>query len=288
MAVRSPLLLARSALGLVALLSAATSAHAADDEAAPATGKPVWEAGLVAGGGRVPDYPGAAQSHARGLLAPLLVYRGPLLRIDEEGVRGRLIRHPDWELDLTASAAFNARSNEARAGMPPLDYLFGLGPQLVYKGWRERSGAPTLHLKLSAMVSTDFHRLHERGAVFEPELRWHLAPTGPAAGMRVTVGLQPTWASRALNAWFYEVTPDQATPIRPAYRARAGYLGTQLRLSLSRRIDERLSWFVAAQAQSLHGSANADSPLLLRHGGVGMGIGLLWTPWRSTTRVGAD
>lgn len=288
MAVRSTLLLPRAVLGAALLLALAPAARAAEDEATPGTGKPVWEAGLVAGGGWVPDYPGAAQSHARGLLAPLVIYRGPLLRIDEEGVRGRLLRHPDWELDLTASAAFNARSNEARAGMPPLDYLFGLGPQLVYKGWREQRGAPTLHLKLSAMVSTDFHRLHQRGAVFEPELRWHLALPGPAAGTRLTVGLQPTWASRALNAWFYEVTPEQATPARPAYQARAGYLGTQLRLSLGRRIDERLSWFVAAQAQSLHGSANAESPLLRRRGGVGVGVGLLWTPWRSAARVGAD
>jgi len=263
-------------------------AAAQQADAEHALGKPVWEAGVVAGGGRVPDYPGSRQSHVRGLLAPLVIYRGPLLRIDQEGVRGRLIRHPDWEFDLTASAAFNARANDARAGMPPLDYLVGIGPQLVYKGWRDASGAPTLHLKLSELVSTDFHRMRRRGEVLEPELRWQVALPGAGAGTRLSVGLQATWASRSLNGYSYDVAPPYATAARPAYAARAGYLGSQLRLSITRKLTDQLSGFAGVQAMSWHGSANAESPLLLSRTGLSVGVGLVWIPWRSETRAAVD
>jgi outer membrane scaffolding protein for murein synthesis (MipA/OmpV family) len=268
-------------------LPGAAQAPVPDEPPAPAaTAKPLWEAGLVAGAGRVSDYPGAGQSHVRGLIAPFVVYRGRVLNIDGEGIRGRIVDHPDFDLQLTASGAFNARDNDARQGMPQLDYLFGLGPQLVYKGLRRVPGAPTLHLKARALFSTDFRHIDGRGASFEPELRWRFERWGgtPAS---LLLGLQPTWGSRGMMRYFYEVTPDQAMAGRPAYAARAGYLGTELKATVSHRISGSLSWFVAVRALSLHGAANEDSPLLQRSGQIDLGAGLVWTPWKSS-RPGQD
>ena len=76
-----------------------------------------------------------------------------------------------------------------------------------------------------------------------------------------------------------------AVPGRPAYRARGGYLGSELRLALSRRASDSLSWFVSVRAMSLSGAANSDSPLLLRSATLDVGAGLLWTPWRSRQRA---
>jgi outer membrane scaffolding protein for murein synthesis (MipA/OmpV family) len=266
--------------GFVLAAHAQAPAPEAPPPQSPAPGKPRWEAGLVIGGGRVADYPGAGESHTRSLVAPFVIYRGPLLNIDGEGIRGRLVDHPDWELDLAASAAFSARDNEAREGMPGLDYLFGIGPQLVYKGLRAVPGQPTLHLKAKAVFSTDFGDVDRRGATFEPELRWRFerAFGTPSA---FTVGVEPAWASRSLQGYFYGVDPAHATAARPAYRARAGYLGTQLKLTLSRRVSDSLSWFVAVRAMSLHGTRNDASPLLRSESGVDVGAGLLWTPLRS-------
>lgn len=246
-----------------------------------AAGRPKWEAGVFVGAGHVADYPGADQSHTRGLLAPVVIYRGPILRIDRDGIRGRLLNRDDIEFDVSASAAFNARDSDARQGMPDLDYLFGVGPQLIYKGLRELPGSPTLHLKLRAQISTDFRHSHGRGATFDPELRWHI---GGIAGTPadLTLGVQPTWASRELHRYFYEVEPAFATASRPAYRARAGYLGTEFRLSLNRRLSPSLAWFVVLRAMSLHGAANTDSPLLRDKSNVNVGVGLLWTPLRSS------
>jgi outer membrane protein len=272
-------------------LSAALACAAASAQAPVATevdadrpGAPRWEAGLAAGGGRVADYPGADQSHTRGIVLPVFVYRGPVLRVDQGGIRGRVVTTPQWEFELSATAAFNARNNDARQGMRPLDYLFGVGPQWVYKGWQSASGGPTLHLKLRALMSTDFRHLDPRGVSVDPELRWRFARSaGSPRGL--TVSLQPSWASRPLQRYFYEVAPGEATPSRPAYAARAGYLGTEASVTWSGRRSASLSWFVTARALSLHGAANAASPLLRDRSNVGFGAGIVWTPWRSRERV---
>ncbi len=247
-------------------------------------GRPRWEIGVAGGGGRVADYPGADQSHTRGIAAPVVIYRGPVLRIDQGGIRGRVFDSADWELDMSLTAAFNARDNDARQGMPGLDYLFGAGPQLVYKGLRRHVGGPTVHLKARAVMSTDFHRIDSRGGTLDAELRWRLRPH---AGSPATISLsvQPTWASRALQRYFYQVDPGQASAARPAYEARAGYLGTELGATWTWRHSERLSWFVAARAMSLHGASNEGSPLLRDKSNVNLGAGVVWTPWHSRERV---
>lgn len=280
-------------LGL-ALAGIASAAAAAAGPADPVAGSgeiadaalPRWEVGVAAGVGHVPDYPGAGQSRTRAIALPFVVYRGPVLRIDQQGVRGRFLDSPDWEFDLTASGAFDARDNRLREGMPALDYLFGVGPQWIYKRWQRRSGGPTLHLKLRALLSTDFAGVARHGFSVDPELRWRLTGVAgtPAA---LTLSLQPSWGSRDAAAYFYEVTPAQSTASRPAWRARAGYLGTAFGATLSQRVSRDWSWFATARAMSLHGAANAGSPLLADRAEVAVGIGVVWTPWRSRA-VAAD
>jgi outer membrane scaffolding protein for murein synthesis (MipA/OmpV family) len=85
--------------------------------------------------------------------------------------------------------------------------------------------------------------------------------------------------------YFYEVEPAQATPERPAYRARAGYLGTELNLLLMHRASASLTWSVTARGMALHGAANAASPLLRDKTTLSIGAGVLWTPWRSEARA---
>jgi len=164
----------------------------------------------------------------------------------------------------------------------PLDYLFGLGPQLIYKGLRAQWGSPTLHLKTRALMSTDFRDLRGRGVALDPEVRWHFRPS-TIAGSALSFGVQPSWATRPLMRYFYEVEPSQATPTRPAYQARAGYLGTELNLLLTRRESTSLTWFVTLRGMALQGAANATSPLLRDKSTLSIGAGIVWTPWRSAT-----
>ncbi|HEY0857013.1 MAG TPA: MipA/OmpV family protein [Albitalea sp.] len=259
------------------LAGGAATAQASSPLDADNPGRPAWEAGFAAGGGRVADYPGADESHTRAIVVPVVIYRGPILRVDQGGIRGRLVDSPDWEFNLSATAAFSARDSTARQGMPGLDYLFGVGPQLIYKGL----GATTLHLKARALMSTDFRRIDGRGVSFDPEVRWRTRPFAGSPSL-LTLSLQPTWATRELQRYFYQVDASQATPQRPAHRARAGYLGTELALTLSGRRSASLSWFVTARGMSLHGAANASSPLLRDKSNFNLGAGLVWMPWRSS------
>ena len=72
------------------VLAWALGSGAAWAQDASGPGRPLWEVGLAAGVGRVPDYPGADRSHTRGIVLPYAVYRGPVFRVDEGGVRGRV------------------------------------------------------------------------------------------------------------------------------------------------------------------------------------------------------
>lgn len=246
------------------------------------TGLPLWEAGMALGGGYVPDYPGADRYRTRGAVLPVFIYRGPVLRVEGGGIRGRLARTPDWELDLSATGAFNARDNALREGMPALDYLFGVGPQAVYKGLRTWPGKPSLHLKVRALMSTDFKQIDGRGFSFDPELRWRV-PRVAGTPASLSFSLQPTWASRSLYTYFYQVSPAEATLNRPAYSARSGYLGTEAAVTLSHRPQRDVSWFVSARLLSLHGAANTGSPLLRDRSNFAVGAGVVWTPWRSSS-----
>jgi len=271
------------ALVALALAGAAAGGARAGDPPTEATSSgpvlPRWEAGLAAGGGYVPDYPGADHSRVRGIVMPFLIYRGQVLRVDEGGVRGRLLDTADWEFALSATAAFNAQNDAVRAGMPRLDYLVGVGPQWIYKGFTADGGS-TVHLKLRALLSTDFKRVDGRGVSMDPEVRWRV-PRIAGTPAALTLAVQPTWASRTLHRYFYQVDADQATASRPAYTARSGYLGTEFGATLSHRPARAWSWFVTARVMSLHGAANVDSPLLRDRSNVSLGAGIVWTPWRS-------
>ncbi|HET9641889.1 MAG TPA: MipA/OmpV family protein [Burkholderiaceae bacterium] len=275
------------ALPFIAALLALPPPFASAQEVKRWNGEPIWEAGLAGGGGWISDYPGSDQAHLRGLVAPIVFYRGPVLRIDREGMRGRLFGREDLELDLAATASFNARDNRARSGMPDLDYLVGVGPQLIYHGLHYVPGAPALHLKLNATASTNLHRINGRGFSVESELRWRRGTVTDNAG-EWTLSVGPTWASGPLMRHFYEVAPQYATTTRPAYAARSGYLGTDLKLTIRRRAEASWSWFMEARAMSLHGAANRSSPLFRSSTGFALGAGVIWTPWQSEGRTTSD
>ncbi len=124
-------------------------------------GEPLWELGVAAGVGSLPDYPAADQNHVRALALPFIRYRGDILRSDEKGlVRGRFIRTPDVEFDISLNGSFPARSdkNTARAGMPDIDWLGEVGPRLEWTVARAAGDIArvTLELPVRTVWSTDF------------------------------------------------------------------------------------------------------------------------------------
>ena len=254
--------------------------------------RPVWEAGVLAAVFSSPEYPGAGQSQSNVIAAPYFIYRGETIRIGDGSIARAVAIDKSWyELDLSLAGSFNANSegNEARVGMPDLDFIFELGPQLklrLSKFEFEQHGKAELLLNLQAraVFSTDFSSIHKRGYVFQPVLSyrqrgWLSEKTA------LSVSLSPTWASEKLHDYFYQVDSEFVTEQRSAYDADSGYLGTDLSVGLSFNATEDIRIFTFARASLHSGSANEDSPLFIDKSTYSYGLGMVWRLWESEEKV---
>ena len=251
--------------------------------AEPKETKPLWELGVGAGVLLAPDYPASSERHLRGLGLPYIVYRGEVLRIgDGQSARAIAFESDRVQLDLSFSAAFDADSedNDERRGMPDLDFMFQLGPQLTVRladlDFADTSrGELQLALQARSVFASDVRSIDQHGFVFEPMLRYRhydwLVP-----GLEATVSLKPQWATDELHAYFYDVAPAFVTPARGFYQSDSGYFGTGLNFSASYRFNEKARMFVGIQTTSHHGAANRHSPLFEKDFTVGFGAGFIW------------
>ena len=96
----------RLALGTlsVALALLAPALYAAE--------KPLWEFGLGVGAIAFPDYRGSDETQVYPVPVPYFVYRGPCLKADRDGVRGKLFDRQYAELNLSVSATIPAFAAE--------------------------------------------------------------------------------------------------------------------------------------------------------------------------------
>lgn len=258
----------------------------AKKEQSSVSGKPLWEAGIGGFTGYLPHYPAAEQSSMRYFAAPVPIYRGKILRVGEENrgaVSGRFINKQRYEFDVTLSAAFPVKSgsNNAREGMPDLDYLFGIGPQLIFKLINE-PGHRNLNLNLQAraVYSTDFSSANSQGYVFNPKLRYSRENlTG--LDLKFSTSAGPVFATEDLMDYFYEVQPEFVTPKRPAYDADAGYLGSNLTFAVSKRFNNRFRLWVGTRLGIHNGATNDDSPLFKDEINTSFFMAFFWSIFQS-------
>ena len=249
--------------------------------------KPLWEWGFASIGIWTPDYPGAEQGKSRVLPAPWFYYRGPVFRADEDGgFRGRFVNQSRWELDLSIGAAFPADSedNEARRGMEDLDWIFEIGPKAVYFiNPRDAENRFTFNVPFRIVSSTDFGRLDGRGYLTEPYVSYQdKVFLHPSLGASYRLSL--TFGTRPINEYFYEVSPEEALPDRPQYRARGGYMGANVSYGLFWQATRNWRFFAAWSGNWYEGVANEDSPLMKKKWTNSGAIGFLWRFYESETR----
>jgi outer membrane protein len=256
--------------------------------AARSSERPLWEIGIGAIGLHVPDYRGAEESRSVAAPFPVLIYRGERLRADRDGLRGELFESDRIELNLSLGGALPVRSgdNEARRGMPRLDFLLEAGPTLNLT--LARSGDRRNDTQLQLPVRTAFTlgggRSDYVGAVFGPQLRqrWRDVPQLDLWSISVAIG--PQFSSRRYHDYVYGIAPQFATASRPAYAAPAGYSGSQFSFGANRAYG-RWRLFGLVRVDALHGAAFADSPLVRRRTTVAAGIGLAVILGESSRRV---
>ena len=91
------------------------------------------------------------------------------------GLRGRLARERNWELDISVDGSFSADSgdNKARKGMPDLDWLGELGSRLqVTLARAARDAKINFELPVRAVISTDLAEFDFRGFIAAPQLTY--------------------------------------------------------------------------------------------------------------------
>ena len=243
--------------------------------------KPLWEVGVVGGALRMPAYPASRDTTSGVIVAPFILYRGEVLRAEQNSIGARLINQPGYELDLGLAGSLAASSKDVsvRAGMPSLGYLVEIGPRLRVKLWDD---GPATQLRLDVPLRTVLELrggVNAQGLAFEPELRLSQRLLG---GWNVDTSLGVMWGNRQLNQYFYGVDSAYATASRPAYSAESGRIATRLGLTVSRHLTPDVRLLAYARAESFSGSANRASPLYQKDTGTSVGVALAWTLGRSS------
>jgi len=256
--------------GLVAVCLAATSAQA--DE------KPLWEIGAGTTALAFPDYRGSSQTRSYLLPVPYVVYRGEFLRADRDGIRSIFFDSEDVEVHVSAGASFpvDSRDNEARLGMPDLAPTVELGPAVDVVLWRSVATGMKLMLRMPARAGFTVQRSPEYiGWLFSPRLTLDLENVGGLPDWTLGLVVSPVYGDRRFHRYFYSVSPEYATPSRPAYDARAGYGGTEFLAALWKRYPHCwIGGFVRYDA--LSGAVFDDSPLVKTRSYFAAGIAIAW------------
>jgi len=263
------------------LLTLPASAQSSDEGRLP-----LWEFGVGAFGVSTPAYPGADDRNGRVLALPYLLYRGEVLRADQNGVGARLFRSERTEFDIGLAGALPSDSDdvEARRGMPDLGTLFEFGPRLKIK-LADLSPTSRLRAELPLRAVIEARGgLRRQGWTFEPKLAYETRGLpGMAAGpWAFEANASVVFGDKRLNRYFYEVAPQYANAARPAYEADAGLVLARVGLFATRQMNPDLRVFGFVRFESYAGSANRDSPLHLKNSGASAGIGFAWTLARSS------
>ncbi len=276
------------AISAAALCLGAASAQNTSDKSEFVPDEPLWEVRIGGTGLYGPDYPGASDQSANGVVAPLLIYRGEKIRFGEYGVaRAIAAENKRFELDLSLDAVYSANSTEggAREGMPDLDYLLQIGPQLIVNlkdtGWTA-DGRSSLKFRapIRVVASTDFTGIDHVGYIAEPQLVFQRKKGGELrSGWSTT--LFATFGDEGLNDYWYGVGPQFVTTDRTEYEAEAGYVSTGFRASWTKELTEDFQIFLTYQGRSFSGAANEDSPLLREEFTHAASVSFVWKAFKS-------
>jgi len=236
----------------------------------------------------LPDYCGSDESRHYLLPLPYIVYRGDILRIDRDGIYGRLFETDRVKLDISfdGGVPVDSSKNTARQGMPDLDPVFEVGPSLEVCLLPSCQGDWKLEFRMPvrAVFSTDFSKLESIGGTAHPNLNFDIKNTGPGGKWDFGVAAGPLYATERYHDYYYQVLPVYATAARPAYDAGGGYSGMRLTVAFSRRY--RNAWIGAfARYDELSGSDFENSPLVRIDRSFMAGFVLAWILAESEERV---
>jgi len=250
--------------------------------------KPKYEIGFGAIRLDVPNYPGAAKSTPRTIPFPWIIYRGDVLRADEEGTRAKFLEGDSLELGLSFGFNFAIKSddNEARSGMPNTDTLIGLGPGLIYRLLKDDPlQRVNLGIGLRGNLATNFsNRFRYQGLILEPYVRYwrKLSSSIPVT---IFTSLSASISDQEYADFFYTVEDRYETSSREAYKAKSGLVDLALSVGFSYDFSKKASIFSGVNYSNLSLAANKRSDLVEEEHNIGVILGFAWLFYESDTMV---
>ena len=265
----------------VALIGSSLSTHAF---AQSTPEQPLWVVGGVTFGVSQQAYPGSDQQVNRFLPLPYFLYRGNVLRADQDSAGLRAFKNETFELDVGVAGSFGAGRGalDARQGMRELGTLVELGPRLKWNlGAAPFDGRLRAELPLRAVFDLSDGGQY-RGMSFEPKLVYERRSD---SGWRYGASVGAIVADTKLAQTFYDVSRAEATALRPAYSAKSGLVAWRLGTSFSRSLSRDWNLFGFARLDTVAGAANEASPLVRQKTGATLGLGVSYTWLRSSQRA---
>lgn len=268
----------------VALLALSALPGARADAPGEVAEPSYWELGIGLGSVRYPAYPGAVETRSLTLPFPYVVYHNPHLSVDKNQVRGIVIAHSRWSVDVDTSGSPYVQSDRTRerVGMPDLQWLGQLGPALRYLAWQDDTGLTELDVVLPfrAAVSAQGLTLTHRGWESEPRVELDHNLSDAPEHFEWDASLSFAYNDRRYDQYYYGVQPQYAIPERPAYDAPGGYGGYRSEIGFS--------WYHGGfiygafiEYTNLQGAVFQSSPLLGRRSGLSLGVAVSWVLHRA-------
>ena len=112
--------------------------------------QPLWEVGLGIGVLGYDNYRGADTSHVYPIPVPYVAYNGPILKADQEGVRGFLFDRKWVEVNLSGDFTMPVSNDRTRSGMPQLKATVEAGIMVDFHLWRSEDSRIKLDLRVPA------------------------------------------------------------------------------------------------------------------------------------------
>ena len=234
---------------------------------------PLWELGLGIGGLHQPYYVGTKQNRTFAFPAPMPIYRGKVIKSDDEGVRAELFNSENFKLEfsLDFNLAVDSDDVDLRIGMPDIDSRLQIGPSLEVKLAHSDHSQWQLNFPIRASIGIGDDGLDESGVTFAPNVTYFRDFDWSGTPWRAGVALGPQFGSRDYQNLYYGVDQAFATDTREAYSANSGYSGSRLLMTLRSQNRQRLwVWFV--RYENISGATFEDSPLVETNDGLSVGL----------------
>ncbi|WP_286272192.1 MipA/OmpV family protein [Thalassotalea hakodatensis] len=242
--------------------------------------KPIFEYGAGVFALSTPQYAGAQSRKNYLVPLPYFYYQNEHIKVNREGLLGRLWQLENITLDFSFSANIPVESAEVdlRKGMPDIDWTFQAGPAIKYylTGKQYASEKSYLEIFSRKVLMTDFSYIDDAGWQYGASyLAQSLIENKFNANVTWQNRLTVNFATDDFHQLYYGVDKKYQSNTRQAFTSQGGYLHTSISSGVVYR--KGSLWLAGFMMyRNLHGMRNEKSPLVERKDSMSIGVGIAW------------